>query len=138
MRTFSRVFNVISGLIATVLIWIMGINERGIVLGLILSAMTLFLVFVFESILSKVGDKDFKDCAKTILVGWIAILILLSFTCYDSFKSAEIYNKAVGAYNNGRYEEALDGFIELDGKYDTDDYLETVVRLKGTDVEVVK
>jgi hypothetical protein len=100
--------------------------------------MLLFLVLVSELFLSNVNDIDFKDYVKIILGAWIAILLLFITTCYDSFKEAEIYDKAIDAYNNGRYEDALDGFMELDGKYDTDDYLETVVRLKGTDVEVIE
>ena len=65
-------------------------------------------------------------------------MLFLVSACCVSFKDAEIYDNAIDAYNNGRYEEALDGFMKIEGKYDTDDYLETVVRLKGTDVEVIR
>ena len=136
MRTFSKVFNIISGIILIILACIMGINRQNMGVAISIIIFGLILVVWWEWVSSNLEFDNVINVA--ILVTWVAILLISTLACCSTFKDREVYDKTIDAYNNGRYEEALDGFMKLEGMYDADDYLENVVRLKGTDVEVVK
>lgn len=135
MRTFARIFNIIGGFISTILSCIVGINRHDVGVTIVCVIIILLICLVCDFFLEK--DIDFSILL-IVVISWIAALVLLISGCYCSFKNAETYDRAIDAYNNGRYEDALNGFMEIEGMYDTDDYLENVVRLKGTDVEVIE
>ena len=65
-----------------------------------------------------------------------AFTLVLIMWCSNT--NEQIYNHAVELYNNGQYEEALDEFYSIKGCKEADKYIERVVRLKGTDVEIVE
>lgn len=69
----------------------------------------------------------------------MALAILSVVTLFLKTDNDKYFNKGVNYYNNGEYEKALVEFMLVKNYSPTEEYLETVtiVRLKGTDLEIV-
>ena len=91
-------------------------------------------IVIFVVIMSELAS---FECGEAVILPFICCFtIVLGLVCLKS--NEQIYNHAVELYNNGQYEEALEEFDSIKNYNGVDEYIETVVRLKGTDVEIIE
>ena len=96
----------------------------------------MFVIIGIIVVLSELAS--FSVAESAILPFIITFTLVLVMWCSNA--NEQIYNHAVELYNDGQYEEALDEFYTIKGCKEVDKYIETetVIRLKGTDLEIVE
>lgn len=120
--------------IISAIAWITFIVELNILNGFFLGSVLFLVVGVLISaFIVKVAPSEYY------LIGvFIIFVIVIAIAIPIRTRNLKTQAKAIGLYEQGRYEESMDEFMKIKNTGWAEEYVEkcTVYKLKGTDIEV--